>query len=70
MAVRHEVENLIRRGNIFDWRPRIPSCFATCPAGSRLSLSLQISDHKKGQVIARRLNLRLAESSVRVASHS
>lgn len=61
MAVRHEVENLIRRGNIFYWRPRIPSCFAICPAGSRLSLSLQISDHKKAQVIARRLNLRLAE---------
>ncbi len=25
MAVRDEVENLIRRGNIFYWRPRIPS---------------------------------------------
>jgi hypothetical protein len=47
MAVRHEVENLVRRGNIFYWRPRIPSCFATCPAGSRLSLSLQISDRGK-----------------------
>ena len=61
MAVRHEVENLVRRGNIFYWRPRIPTCFTACPQGSRLSLSLQISDHKKAQVIARRLNLRLAE---------
>lgn len=61
MAVRHEVENLVRRGNILYWRPRIPSCFLSCPSGSRLSLSLQLSDHKKAQVIARRLNLRLAE---------
>lgn len=29
MAVRHEVENLIRRGNIFYWRPRI--CSVTLP---------------------------------------
>ncbi|WP_330166400.1 DUF6538 domain-containing protein [Rhizobium sp. C4] len=61
MAVRHEVENLIRRGNIFYWRPRIPSCFLSCQSGSRLSRSLQLSDHKKAQVIARRLNLRLGE---------
>ena len=27
MAVRHEVENLIRRGNIFYWRARVPAAF-------------------------------------------
>lgn len=61
MAVRHEVENLIRRGNIFYWRPRIPAAFITCPPGSRLSLSLHCSDHKKAQIIGRKLNTRLAE---------
>ncbi|WP_377293868.1 integrase [Rhizobium sp. SG2393] len=61
MAVRHEVENLIRRGNIFYWRPRIPAHFTACPSGSRLSLSLQVSDHRKAQMVARRLNTRLAE---------
>lgn len=29
MAVRHEVENLIRRGSIFYWRPRIPAASST-----------------------------------------
>ncbi len=61
MAVRHEVENLIRRGNIFYWRARVPVHFKACPKGSRLSLSLQTSDHRKAQVLARRLNTRLAE---------
>ena len=61
MAVRHEVENLIRRGNIFYWRPRIPAAFVQCPPGSRLSLSLHCSDHRKAQIIGRRLNTRLAE---------
>lgn len=61
MTVRHEVENLIRRGNIFYWRPRIPKTFTRCPAGSRLSLSLQASDHRKAQVLARRLNTLLAD---------
>jgi Phage integrase family. len=61
MAVRHEVENLIRRGNIFYWRPRIPAAFFHCQSGSRLSLSLHCSDHKKAQIIGRKLNTRLAE---------
>ncbi|MFP5076057.1 DUF6538 domain-containing protein [Rhizobium sp. YIM 134829] len=61
MPVRHDVENLIRRGNIFYWRARIPSAFTRCRPGSRLSLSLQCSDHRKAQMIGRRLNLRLAE---------
>jgi hypothetical protein len=61
MAVRHEVENLIRRGNIFYWRARVPAAFIHCRPGSRLSLSLHCSDHRKAQIIARQLNTRLAE---------
>ncbi len=64
-SVRHEVENLIRRGNIFYWRPRVPGCFAACPPGSHLSSSLQMSDHKKAKVMARQLNLRLAEMKLK-----
>ena len=51
MAVRHEVENLIRRGHIFYWRPRVPAAFINCRPGSRLSRSLHCSDHKKAQII-------------------
>ncbi|WP_236759812.1 DUF6538 domain-containing protein [Agrobacterium tumefaciens] len=65
MAVRHEVENLIRRGNIFYWRPRVPAAFIHCRPGSRLSLSLHCSDHKKAQIIARQLNMQLAEMKMR-----
>ncbi|WP_244712992.1 integrase [Rhizobium cremeum] len=61
MAVRHEVENLIRRGNIFYWRARVPSAFGQCRPGSRLSLSLHCSDHKKAQAIGRKLNMLIAE---------
>ncbi len=59
MAVRHEVENLIRRGNIFYWRARVPAVFIHCRPGSRLSLSLHCSDHRKAQLIGRKLNTRL-----------
>ncbi|MBY5336101.1 integrase [Rhizobium leguminosarum] len=61
MAVRHDVENLIRRGNIFYWRARVPTSFARCQPGSRLSLSLHCSDHKKAQAIGRKLNTLMAE---------
>ncbi|PKA41009.1 integrase [Rhizobium sullae] len=61
MAVRHDVENLIRRGNILYWRARVPTSFVRCRPGGRLSLSLHCSDHKKAQMIGRKLNLRLAE---------
>ncbi|OWV84948.1 DUF6538 domain-containing protein [Rhizobium sp. R693] len=61
MAVRHEVENLVRRGNIFYWRARVPAVFVHCRPGSRLSLSLHCSDHRKAQIIGRKLNMRLAE---------
>ncbi|MFD1745896.1 DUF6538 domain-containing protein [Rhizobium helianthi] len=61
MAVRHEVENLIRRGNIFYWRPRVPAALINCGPGSRLSLSLRCSDHRRAEIIGRKLNTRLAE---------
>lgn len=61
MAVRHDVENLIRRGNIFYWRARVPMSFVRCRPGSRLSLSLHCSDHKKAQAIGRKLNMLMAE---------
>lgn len=61
MGVRHDVENLIRRGNIFYWRARVPMSFARCRPGSRLSLSLHCSDHKKAQAVARKLNMLMAE---------
>lgn len=61
MAVRHDVEKLTRRGNIFYWRARVPSAFGQCRPGSRLSLSLHCSDHKKAQAIGRKLNMLVAE---------
>ncbi|MCV3739093.1 integrase [Rhizobium sp. TRM96647] len=61
MAVRHDVENLTRRGNIFYWRARVPSAFGQSRPGSRLSLSLHCSDHKKAQAIGRKLNMLVAE---------
>jgi hypothetical protein len=42
MAVRHEIENLIRRGNIFYWRPRIPAHFQACPRGCRLQAAARL----------------------------
>jgi hypothetical protein len=60
MSVRHSVENLCRRGNIFYWRPRVPTFFTQIADGSRLSLSLRCSDHRKAQIFARQLNTRLA----------
>lgn len=60
MSVRHSDENLCRRGNIFYWRPRIPTFFTQIADGSRLSLSLRCSDHRKAQIFARQLNTRLA----------
>lgn len=40
MAARHEIQNLVRRGNVFYWRPRIPRSFGRA-AGGHLSLSLR-----------------------------
>lgn len=64
MAVRHEVENLIRRGSIFYLRPRIPAAFIHCRPGSGLSLSLHCSDHKEAQILGRKLNTHLAELKI------
>lgn len=61
MAVRHDVENLIRRGNMFHWRARIPRRFEASHRRDRFSFSLHVSDHKVAQLVARHLNLRLAE---------
>jgi len=65
MAIRHDVENLTRRGNIFYWRARVPSAFGKCQQGNRLSLSLHCSDHKKAQAIGRKLNMLVAELILR-----
>ena len=61
MAACHDIENLTRRGNIFYWHARVPSAFGKCQPGSRLSLSLHCSDHKKAQAIGRKLNMLVAE---------
>ncbi|PLK71848.1 hypothetical protein C0V73_07020 [Rhizobium sp. TH135] len=52
-AVRHGVENLIRRRNICFWRPRIPakffeiaSAYGDLPDGHRLSDRLSLRDGK------------------------
>ncbi|MDK1378161.1 MULTISPECIES: DUF6538 domain-containing protein [unclassified Sinorhizobium] len=65
MAARHGVENPIRLGNIFYWRARVPTSFARCRPGSRLSLSLRCSDHKKAQAIGRKLNMLMAEMKMK-----
>ncbi|WP_184117324.1 DUF6538 domain-containing protein [Aminobacter sp. DSM 101952] len=60
MGRRHEIQNLVRRGNMFHWRPRIPRQFSEI-AERHLSLSLHLSDHRKAQYMARRLNTLLHE---------
>lgn len=50
MAARHEIQNLVRRGNVFYWRPRIPRSFNRA-AGGHLSLSLRQSDHMKASCL-------------------
>ena len=62
MAIRHEIQNLVRRGNVFYWRPRVPRRFARVTDG-HLSLSLHQSDHMKAQYMARRLNTLLLTNS-------
>lgn len=59
-TVRHRVENLTRRGNVFYWRARVPSAFRRIGLGQRLSMSLLVSDHHKAGLMARRLNTLLA----------
>lgn len=64
MAARHEIQNLVRRGNVFYWRPRIPRSFDRT-AGGHLSLSLRQSDHMKAKYMARRLNTLLHDLKLR-----
>lgn len=67
-ARRHQVENLVLRGTVFYWRPRIPVGFAAVGNSARLSLSLRLSDRKKASLMARRLNALLHEIEVRPAA--
>lgn len=67
-ARRHQVENLVLRGTVFYWRPRIPAGFAAVRNPARLSLSLRLSDRKKASLMARRLNALLHEIEVRPAA--
>lgn len=64
MAARHEIQNLVRRGNVFYWRPRIPRSFGRAGCG-HLSLSLRQSDHMKARYMARRLNTLLHDLKLR-----
>lgn len=67
-ARRHQVENLVLRGTVFYWRPRIPVGFAAVRNPARLSFSLRLSDRKKASLMARRLNALLHEIEVRPAA--
>lgn len=64
MATRHEIQNLVRRGNVFYWRPRVPRRFGKAGPG-HLSLSLRQSDHMKARYMARRLNTLLHDLQLR-----
>jgi len=64
MARRHEVQNLIRRGNVFYWRPRVPRQFSRI-ANSHLSLSLHHSCYMKAGYMVRRLNTLLHEMKMK-----
>ncbi|QKV18958.1 DUF6538 domain-containing protein [Oricola thermophila] len=69
MATRHEVQNLVRRGHHFYWRPRIPALFRSARRSSHLSLSLRHSDHRKAAWMARRLNTLLHEMKLGPTAH-
>jgi len=61
MAVRHQVQNLQRRGNIFYWRPRLPASLGRNTGSRHLAFSLKQSDHRQAGHMARKLNLLLFE---------
>lgn len=65
MARRHDVQNLLRRGNIWYWRPRIPVALSQSDLNPKLSFSLRQSDHQRARFMARRLNTMLAEMRFR-----
>lgn len=59
MAVRHHVSNLVLRGNVYYWRPRLPAGTDNCGRRKHLSLSLRITDHARAKSLAMQLNARL-----------
>ncbi|WP_341871592.1 DUF6538 domain-containing protein [Pannonibacter carbonis] len=65
MARRHDVQNLLRRGNIWYWRPRLPSSLSQSDLNQKLSFSLRQSDHHRARFMARRLNTMLSEMRFR-----
>ena len=65
MARRHEIQNLLRRGNVYYWRARVPAPLGSHGETGRLSLSLRFSDHRKAGYIARRLNSLLHDLMLR-----
>lgn len=58
MSERHLVANLVRRGNAWHWRARVPRAFRNC-SDTRLSLSFGGCDYKTAASVARHLNRRL-----------
>jgi hypothetical protein len=65
MARQHDVQNLLRRGNIWYWRPRLPIALSQSDLNQKLSFSLRQSDHHRARFMARRLNTMLAEMRFR-----
>jgi len=61
MAIRHQVQNLQRRGNIFYWRARLPTHLGRNIGSRHLAFSLKQSDHRQAGYMARKLNLMLYE---------
>jgi integrase len=59
MAVRHHVSNLVLRGNVYYWRPRLPAGTSGSGRRKHLSLSLRITDHARAKSLAMQLNARL-----------
>lgn len=61
MAVRHQVQNLQRRGNIFYCRPRLTVQLGRNIGSRHLAFSLKQSDHRQAGYMVRKLNLMLFE---------
>lgn len=56
MARRHDVQNLLRRGNIWYWRPRPPVPLFQSDLSWELSFGLTQLYHHRARFMARRLN--------------
>ncbi len=61
MTVRHQVQNLPRRGNVFYWRPRLPAQLGRNIGSRHLAFTLKQSDHRQAGYMVRNLNLLLFE---------